>query len=124
MFSYHYFENTYALTKLALHYIEAPAFADHDNPSVASSAPGFRDAGFDIFAASYEDWSLADSLFISGTDPFETKTIIWNEWIMKGIATGFKVIFAMPRKTTGVAHAEKTDGLHLWLFPGSDTVLP
>ena len=123
MYSYQYFENTYALTKFALKHIKTPAFAYHDNPSVAPSAPGFRDAGFDIFAASYEDWSLADTLYISGTDPFETKTIIWNEWIMKGIARGMKVIFAMPRKTTGVAYAEKTGGLHLWLIPGTDTVL-
>ena len=123
MFSYQYFENTYALSKLALRHIATPAFADHDNPSVAPSAPGFRDVGFDIFAASYEDWATADTLFISGTDPFETKTIVWNEWIMKGIGNGMKVIFALPRKTTGVSYAEKTGGLHLWVIPGTDTVL-
>ncbi|MFQ5632064.1 MAG: arsenate reductase (azurin) large subunit, partial [bacterium] len=123
MFSYQYFENTYALTKLALRHVETPAFAWHDNPSVAPATPGWRDIGFDNFAASYEDWSLADTLYISGTDPFETKTIVWNEWIMKGIGNGMKVIFALPRKTTGVAYAEKMGGLHLWLIPGTDTVL-
>ncbi|MDA2912307.1 hypothetical protein MYX04_15415, partial [Nitrospiraceae bacterium AH_259_D15_M11_P09] len=66
MFSYHYYENTYALTKLAFSYIETPAFAFHDNPSVAPDTPGFRDVGFDNFSASYEDWSLADVLYISG----------------------------------------------------------
>ena len=123
MFSYQYFENTYALTKLALRHIETPAFAWHDNPSVAPSTPGWRDIGFDGFAASYEDWSLADTLLISGTDPFETKTIVWNEWIMKGIGDGMRVIFVLPRKTTGVVYAEKMGGLHLWLIPGTDTVL-
>ena len=123
MFSYQYFENTYALTKLALRHIETPAFAWHDTPSVAPSVPGWEDIGFDAFAASYEDWSLADTLYISGTDPFETKTIVWNQWIMKGIGEGMKVIFALPRKTTGVAYAEKMGGLHLWLIPGTDTVL-
>ena len=123
MFSYQYFENTYALTKLALRHIETPAFAWHDNPSVAPSVPGWEDIGFDAFAACYEDWSLADTLYIAGTDPYETKTIVWNEWIMKGIGEGMKVIFVLPRKTTGVAYAEKMGGLHLWLIPGTDTVL-
>ncbi len=121
MYSYQYYENTYALTKFALASIRTPCFAWHDNPTVAPSAPGFRDAGFDIFAASYKDWSEADTLYIAGTDPFETKTIIWNEWIMKGIGNGMKVVMATPRKTTGPAYAEKTGGLHLWLYPGSDT---
>jgi arsenite oxidase large subunit len=43
MFSYHYYENTFALTKLAFSYIKTPAFAFHDNPSVAPDTPGFRD---------------------------------------------------------------------------------
>ncbi len=123
MFSYQFFENTYALTKLALRHIETPAFAWHDNPSVAEATPGMRDTGFDNFAASFEDWSIADTLLISGTDPFETKTIIWNQWIMNGIRRGMKVIFVLPRKTTGVAYAEKSGGLHLWIIPGTDTVL-
>ena len=123
MYSYQYYENTYALTKFALASIRTPCFAWHDNPSVAPSVPGFRDAGLDGFAASYRDWSEADTLYISGTDPFETKTIVWNEWIMKGIGNGMKVIMAQPRKTTGPAYAEKSGGLHLWLYPGSDTVV-
>ncbi len=123
MYSYQYFENTYALSKLALRHIATPAFAWHDNPSVAESTPGMRDTGFDNFAASFEDWSLADTLLLSGTDPFETKTIIWNEWIMPGIRRGMKVIFILPRKTTGVAYAEKSGGLHLWIIPGTDMVL-
>jgi arsenite oxidase large subunit len=123
MFSYQFFENTYALTKLALRHIETPAFAYHDNPSTAEDTPGFRDTGFDNFAASFEDWGMADTLMISGTDPFETKTVIWNQWIMPGIRRGMKVIFVLPRKTTGVAWAEKSGGLHLWLIPGTDTVL-
>ena len=122
-YSYQYYENTYALTKFALASVRTPCFAVHDNPSDAPSVPGFRDAGFDGFGASYEDWASADCLYISGTDPYETKTVVWNEWIMKGIAKGMKVIFANPRKTTGPAYAEKHGGLHLWLNPGSDTVV-
>ena len=123
MFSYHYYENTYALTKFALGSIRTPCYAVHDNPSDAPSAPGFRDVGIDNFAAAYVDWATADTLYISGTDPFETKTVLWNEWIMKGISRGMKVIMATPRKTTGPAYAEKMGGLHLWLIPGTDTIL-
>ncbi|MFQ5636857.1 MAG: arsenate reductase (azurin) large subunit [bacterium] len=124
MFSYQFFENTYALTRFALRSIGTPAFAWHDNPTVAPATPGFRDVGVDNFSASYEDWYLADTLVISGTDPFETKTIIWNEWIMKAIIEHQqKVIFINPRKTTGVAFAEEHGGLHLQINPGTDTVL-
>ena len=123
MFSYQFFENTYALTKLAFRNIETLAFAFHDNPSNAEDTPGWRDMGFDNFSASYEDFSIADTLFISGTDPFETKSVLFEVWIQKGIANGMKVIYAIPRKTTGVAYAEKTGGLHLNLIPGTDTVL-
>jgi len=124
MFSYQYFENTYALTRFALHHIGTPAFAWHDNPTVAPSVPGLRDVGIEKFSASYEDWYLADTLVIAGTDPFETKTILWSEWIMKGIVEhGQKAIFINPRKTTGVAFAEERGGLHLWINPGTDTPL-
>jgi len=123
-YSYQFLENTYAITKLAFRHIVTPAFAFHDNPSAAPDTPGFTDVGVDNFAASYEDWSLADTLFISGTDPYETKTIVFESWIMKGVREhGMKVIYALPRKTTGVAFAEAHGGLHLWLVPGTDTVL-
>lgn len=124
MYSYQFFENTYALTKLAFRHIETIAFAYHDNPSNAEDTPAWNDMGFKKFAASYEDYSLADTLFISGTDPYETKTVLFQSWIMKGVEDhGMKLIFALPRKTTGVAYAESTGGLHLDLIPGTDTVL-
>ncbi|MEE8448082.1 MAG: arsenate reductase (azurin) large subunit, partial [Thermodesulfobacteriota bacterium] len=124
MYSYQYFENTYALTKLVLRYIKTPAYAHHDKPTgTGSDTPGLRDAGIDPFSASYEDWSQADVLFISGTDPYETKTVMFNAWIMKGIAKGMKLIYALPRKTSGVVYGEKYGGLALILYPGTDTIL-
>ena len=125
MYSYQFFENTYALTKLALRDVGTVSFAVHDQPTGAGSdTPGLSDAGIEPFSASYEDWSLADTLLISGTDPFETKTIVFNEWMMKGVRErGTKIIFVLPRKTTGVAYAEKNGGLHLDLIPGTDTIL-
>lgn len=125
MFSYQFWENTYALTKLALRDIQTPAFAVHDQPTGhGSDTPGLSDAGIDPFCASYEDWAGADVLLMSGTDPFESKTILFTEWIMKGIREhGMKVISVVPRKTTGVAHAEKHGGLYLEIIPGTDTIL-
>ncbi len=125
MYSYQYWENTHALTKLALREIETPAWAVHDQPTGhGPDTPGMSDAGIDNFSASYEDWSLADVLFISGSDPFETKTIIYNEWILKGIReNGMKVISVVPRKTTGVAYNETKGGMYLEITPGTDAIL-
>ncbi|WP_089718969.1 arsenate reductase (azurin) large subunit [Candidatus Entotheonella palauensis] len=123
-FSYQYFENTYALTKLAFRSIGTPAVAHHDHPAIVNSVPGWVDIGYDIFSASYEDLSLADCILISGTDPFESKTVTWNEWIVKGInGNQTQVIMAVPRRTQGVAYAEAHGGLWLDLFPGSDTAV-
>jgi arsenite oxidase large subunit len=124
MFSYQYFENTFALTKLALRDVRTVAFAVHDQPTGAGSdTPGMSDAGIEPFSSSYEDMSIADTLFLSGTDPFETKTIVFNDWILKGIRNGMKVIYVLPRKTTGVAFAEQNGGMLLQVIPGTDTIL-
>ncbi len=123
-YSYQFFENTYALTKLAFRNIGTPAVAQHDHPSIVNSVPGWVDIGYDIFSASYEDFAIADCIYISGTDPYETKTVVWNEWILKGInQNGTKVIMALPRRTQGVAYAEKHGGLWLDVNPGSDTMI-
>jgi len=123
-FSYQYYENTYALTKLAFRNIGTPAVAHHDHPSIVNSVPGWVDIGYDIFPASYEDFSLADTILLSGTDPYETKTIVWNEWILKGIRkNGTKVIMVNPRRTAGVAYAEKHGGLWIDITPGTDQAL-
>jgi arsenite oxidase large subunit len=123
-YSYQYFENNYALTKLALRHIHTPAHAYHDNPGHAPDTPGFRDAGLDNFAACYDDWYEADVVFLSGTDPFETKTIIWNEYMLRGsMEHGQKQIFVNPRRTSGADYALKHGGMHLQVIPGTDTVL-
>ena len=122
MYSYQYFENTYALTKVALGAIRTPAFAPHDKPVAGNDTPGLDDAGVDAFSASYEDWRDADVIFISGTDPWETKSVLFTSWIMAG-SPQKKLIFATPRKTTGVVWGEARGGLHLPVIPGTDTVL-
>jgi len=124
MYSYQYWENTHALTKLALREIETPAWAVHDQPTGhGPDTPGMADAGIDNFSACYEDWGSAETLLIVGTDPFESKTIIFNEYIKPGIDAGMKVIFVVPRRTTGVAYAEANGGLYLDIIPGTDAIL-
>ncbi|MCH8103284.1 MAG: molybdopterin-dependent oxidoreductase, partial [Chloroflexi bacterium] len=120
-YSYAYFENTYAISKLAFRSIGTPAYSPHDKPGPGDDTAGLTDSGIIPFSASYEDWNQADVIFISGTDPFETKTILFTEWMMTGAEK--KLIMALPRKTAGVAWAERNGGLFLQVIPGSDTVL-
>jgi len=122
-YSYQYLENTYAITKFALRHINTANFAFHDAPSHVTSTPGFRDAGFDNFAPSYEDWRDAETLLICGTDPYETKTILYTQWLMPAIQNGQKLIFMMPRRTAGIAHAEQNGGLWLDVLPGTDLLV-
>lgn len=121
-YSYEYFENTYAISKMAFRSVGTPAYSPHDKPGPGSDTAGVDDSGVIPFSASFEDWSEADVIFISGTDPFETKTIMFTEWMMSGNRDK-KLIMTLPRKTTGVAWAEDNGGLFLQVTPGSDTVL-
>lgn len=121
--SYQFMENLYAITRFALRDINTPAFAWHDSPAPGEESAGVAFAGFKTFGPGYWDRANADVLFISGTDPYETKTILWNEWIMPAIRRGMKVIMVLPRKTAGAAFAEANGGLFLDLYPGTDTIL-
>ncbi len=119
-YSYNFFENTYAITKLAFESIKTPAYAPHDKPAAVNDTAGVDDAGIKTFSASYEDWREADVLFLSGTDPYETKTIVFTEWMMH---PGVRMVMVLPRKTAGIAYAEANDGLFLQITPGTDTLL-
>lgn len=119
-YSYEFFENTYAISKLAFNSIKTPAYAPHDKPGPGNDTAGVDHSGIITFSASYEDWGSSDVLFISGTDPFETKTIVFTEWIMK---SGAKLIMVLPRRTAGVAFAEANGGLFLQIIPGTDALL-
>jgi len=66
---------------------------------------------------------MADVIFFSGVDPYETKSVLFTSWIMHGKNPDKKLIFALPRKTMGVAWGEARGGLFLPVIPGTDTVL-
>ena len=57
-YSYQFYENTYAITKLAFEAIETPCWAPHDKTAEGSDTPGLSDAGVNVFSASYQDFSL------------------------------------------------------------------
>ena len=69
-YSYQYFENTYAISKLAFRSIVTPAYSPHDKPGPGADTAGLDDSGINPFSASYEDWAAADVIFLSGHRPF------------------------------------------------------
>ena len=122
-YSYEYFENTYAIAKLTNVSIGTPVYAPHDKPQAAEDAAGLDDAGINSFSASYRDWGLCDVAFISGVDPYETKTVLFTEWMMYGDNPGKTMIFVTPHRTMGVEYGRQNGGLWLPIIPGTDTVL-
>jgi len=116
-FSYGFFENTYAITKFAFGAIATPNVAPHHNTGGGTDTPGLDDSGVDAFSASYEDYRDADALFIIGSDPYETKTVAFTQWIAPGGAT---IVHMDPRKTFTSSYAEKHGGVHLQVIPGTD----
>ena len=120
MFSYHYYENTYALTKVALDAVNTPCWAPHDKPADGADTPGLSDAGINAFSAAYQDWKDAEVIYVSGVTLYETKTILFQEWVQPG---GAKLVVVNPRRDFTAAYAEANGGIHLQLIPGTDTPL-
>ncbi len=121
-YGYQFMENMYAITRFSFRDLNTAAWSWHDTPIRSTSTPGYRDAGFDNFAPSYADWGAADTLLIGGTDPYETKTVLFTQWIKPAIERGMRVIYFNPRETGGMTFARKLGrGLHIDLDPGTDT---
>ena len=119
-YSYGGHENVTAITKLAYGAIGSPNHAAHHAPAVGDDVPGLSDTGIDAFGAAFEDDSAADVLFLSGSDPYETKTVRFLQWMVPGGAT---IIYVDPRRTFTAAYAERKGGMHLQLQIGTDTAL-
>ncbi len=120
IYSYQYYENVFAASKLALGEIATPNYSPHHAPAEGDDVPGLSDCGIDAFSAAFADDEAADVLFIAGSDPYETKTVRFTTWQAPGGAT---IVYVDPRRTFTAAYAENNGGLHLQLRPGTDTAL-
>jgi arsenite oxidase large subunit len=120
IYSYQFYENVFAASKLALGEIGTPNYSPHHAPAEGDDVPGLSDVGIDAFGPAFVDDKEADVLFIAGSDPYETKTVRFTTWQQAG---GAKIIYVDPRKTFTAAYAENHGGLHLQLMPGTDTAL-
>lgn len=120
MYSYQYYENTFALTKLALGQVRTTAFAVHDKPSDNDDVPGLTDAGVLPFNCSYADLSEAEVLFVSGVSLHDAKTVLFQEFV-KG--RGARLIVVNPRRDLTADYAVNNKGMHLAITPGTDTAL-
>ncbi len=119
-YSYGGHENVTAITKLAFQAIGSPNHAPHHAPAVGDDVPGLSDTGIDAFGACFEDDANADVILIAGTDPYETKTVRFLEWMAP---SGAPIITVDPRRTFISNYAESKGGLHLQLKIGTDTAL-
>lgn len=120
IYSYQYYENVFAASKLALGEIGTPNYSPHHAPAEGDDVPGLSDCGIDAFGSAYEDDREADVLFIAGSDTYETKTVRFTTWQAPG---GAKIIYVDPRRTFVANYAEQNGGLHLQIKPGTDTCL-
>ncbi|MCH9682155.1 MAG: molybdopterin-dependent oxidoreductase [Deltaproteobacteria bacterium] len=132
-YSYQFYENTYAITKLAFSAVGTPCWAPHDQPRSGSSTPGLSAAGVDPFSAGYPDWREADVVFLSGVAVYEARGVLFSNWVSptpEGDALvdaqgrpSKALVVANPRRDVAAQWAEDNGGIHLQLRPGTDAVL-
>lgn len=119
-YSYQFYENTYAITKLAFAGVGTPCWAPHDQPRDGSSTPGLSDAGVDAFSAAYADWAEAEVIFVSGVSLYAAKPILFSQWVQRG---GARLVVVNTRRDETAEYALRTGGLFLQVRPGTDTLL-
>jgi len=131
-YSYQFYENTYAITKLAFDAVGTPCWAPHDQPRTGSSTPGLSVAGIDAFSASYEDWRAADVVLLSGVAVYEARGVLFDNWVAAPPSAGGDtpladndkaLVVINPRRDVAAQWAVDNGGVHLQLAPGTDTVL-
>lgn len=118
-YSYQFYENTYAITKLAFKAIETPCWAPHDKAAEGSDTPGLADAGINAFSAAYTDWREADIVFCSGVSLYDAHGVLFSQWV-KGKD---KLIVVNPRRDATADYALANGGMFLQINPGTDTAL-
>ena len=119
-YSYQFYENTYAITKLAFDAVETPCWAPHDKTAEGSDTPGLSDAGINVFSASYQDWYEAEVIFCSGVSLYDAHGVLFSQWVARG---GARLVVVNPRRDPTADWALNNGGLFLQLKPGTDTAL-
>ncbi|MFT7623608.1 MAG: arsenite oxidase large subunit, partial [Myxococcota bacterium] len=118
-YSYQFYENTYAITKLAFEAVGTPCWAPHDKAAEGSDTPGISDAGINVFSASYQDWRDADVVFCSGVALYDAHGVLFSQWVRGSD----KLIVVNPRRDATADYALANGGLFLQINPGTDTAL-
>ncbi|MFT5432196.1 MAG: arsenite oxidase large subunit, partial [Myxococcota bacterium] len=118
-YSYQFYENTYAITKLAFEAVQTPCWAPHDKAAEGSDTPGLSDAGINVFSAAYSDWRDAEVVFCSGVSLYDAHGVLFSQWV-KGPD---KHIVVNPRRDPTADYALANGGMFLQIKPGTDTAL-
>ena len=121
------YENTWGTGKLYFGSMKIKNCRIHNRPAYNSEVHSTRDMGVDELNYAYEDYQLADTIFLVGTNPVECQTNLYLNHMVKGMQNGAKVIVVDPRRTVTVDNSEQVAGaenvLHLAIESGSDLAL-
>lgn len=137
------FENTWGTGKLMFSALQTPMVRIHNRPAYNSECHATRDMGVSELNNSYLDAQLADTILLTGANPYETQSNYFlNHWLpnLQGntvalkqktfpgeVVKAAKIIIVDPRRSATVSICEKVAGsanvLHLDILPGTDTAL-
>ena len=137
------YENTWGTGKLYFKSMKVKHCRIHNRPAYNSEVHSTRDMGVGELNYTYEDYELADTIFLIGGNPLETQTNLFlNHWVpgMRGDSMAkkkkqlpgeahapAKVIIVEPRRTVTINSCEEFAGkdnvLHLQINTGTDLAL-
>ena len=114
-------EEYYVVNKLIKGYIGSNNIDTNSRLCMSSAVAAYKmSLGEDAVPLSYDDFELADCIFVAGANPAWCHPIIWRRIeAAKAANPSMKIIVSDPRKTQTCALAD----LHLQLNPGTDITL-
>ncbi len=121
------YENTWGTGKLYFQSMKVKNCRIHNRPAYNSEVHSSRDMGVDELNYAYEDYTLADTIFLVGANPLETQSNLFLNHMVPGMRNGAKVIIVDPRRTVTVNACELEAGednvLQLAINSGTDLAL-
>ena len=121
------YENTWGTGKLYFGSMKVKNCRIHNRPAYNSEVHSTRDMGVDELNYAYEDYTLADTIMLVGTNPLECQTNLFLNHMVPGMRNGAKVIIVDPRRTVTANACEVEAGaenvLHLAIKTGTDLAL-